>query len=184
MACSAYIHKNPIRAKITTRAGEYKWSSFNIYTGETKDTYGIVETDCILKMFSDNKKLAINQYIMFVEEFKDEKISEVEIDTYVNTDKRYPLKVYKMEDILEEVCKEFNSTKEEVTAKYTKSNSIAKKVALYMMNIKCKLTHKDIAKVFDICPSGVGHGILRCIELMKYNTVVKQKTDKLFAYLM
>jgi hypothetical protein len=184
LACSAYIHRNPIRAKITEHAYEYQWSSFNIFTGETKDIYGIVEQDYILQMISNNKKAAINEYIMFVEEFKDDKVSEVEMDLYTNSDERLPMKAYKIEDVLDEVCKEFNNTKDEITAKYNKKNSIGKKAALYMISLKCRLPHKEIAKIFDICPSGVGHGIFKCIELIKKDTTLKQKTDRLFAYLM
>jgi REP element-mobilizing transposase RayT len=183
LACSAYIHRNPIRAKITEHASEYKWSSFNVFTGEIKDKYGIVEPEYVLEVISINKKAAINEYIMFVEEFKDEKMEDIEMDVYMNTDMRFPMKAYKMEDVLEEVCKQFSNTKEEITAKYSKRNSMAKKIALYMLNIKCRISHKEIAKVFDICPSGVGHEIRRCIEQMRSNEEIKEKADKLMAYL-
>lgn len=57
LECVRYIHQNPVKANIST-IEKYKWSSYNEYISKSR----IVHTDNILKLFSDNKEIAINSY--------------------------------------------------------------------------------------------------------------------------
>ena len=55
-----YIHLNPVRAKAVERVDEYRWSSHGIYAGKSGDY--IIDTDQVLRMFSEDKTKARQLY--------------------------------------------------------------------------------------------------------------------------
>jgi putative transposase len=68
LTLSAYIHNNA--KDLPEHAGReelYRYSSYGIYTGSRKDTDGIVDTQYLLKLFSDDIKTAQQKYRTFVE---------------------------------------------------------------------------------------------------------------------
>ena len=60
-----YIHTNPVRAGIAETPGVYRWSSHPAYTGRN-NALGLVDTDQVLRMFSENKARARRQYKAFM----------------------------------------------------------------------------------------------------------------------
>lgn len=58
------IHYNPVRAKICKNLSQYKWSSDHYYR---KNSNGLVSIDKILNMFSDNRKIALEEYVCFMD---------------------------------------------------------------------------------------------------------------------
>jgi len=60
-----YIHLNPVRAKIVKTPDEYQWSSHHNYIKKT-DGVNIVDTDQVLRMFSEGKQRARKLYSAFV----------------------------------------------------------------------------------------------------------------------
>ncbi len=67
LALLKYIHYNPIRAGIAKELSEYAWSSHNSYTGKDNPP-GVVDTDQILRVFSEKKSRARKKYQNFIEE--------------------------------------------------------------------------------------------------------------------
>lgn len=63
---SRYIHNNPVKAKIVERPAEFRWSSYNIYSGKANDTLGLLDTNMILRYFSGNKSKSVSEYEKFV----------------------------------------------------------------------------------------------------------------------
>lgn len=63
---AAYIHLNPVRARMTDLPGAYQWSSHRAYLG--KETLSWLETDFVLSQFSPNETLARTKFAAFVEE--------------------------------------------------------------------------------------------------------------------
>jgi REP element-mobilizing transposase RayT len=61
-----YIHLNPVRAKIAKTPGEYLWSSHQSYEQQRKDD--IVDTDQVLRVFSENKSQARKLYRAFIDD--------------------------------------------------------------------------------------------------------------------
>ena len=57
-----YIHLNPVRAKISTDADQYQWSSHKCYVG--KDS--IVDTGRVLSMFSEDRGASRRLYREFI----------------------------------------------------------------------------------------------------------------------
>jgi len=62
-----YIHFNPVRARIVEKISDYSWSSHAAYTGKSNHM-GVVDTDQVLRMFSENKGRASRLYHAFMEE--------------------------------------------------------------------------------------------------------------------
>jgi putative transposase len=64
---SRYIHLNPVRVGMAEKPGEYPWSSFQSYIGQSK-VPDWLKTDFILDYFGKNKADAGKKYRIFVEE--------------------------------------------------------------------------------------------------------------------
>jgi putative transposase len=62
-----YIHQNPLRAKIVDRLDQYPWSSHHAYTGKN-NPLGLVDTDQVLRMFSESKARSRTKYRQFMSE--------------------------------------------------------------------------------------------------------------------
>ncbi len=63
---SRYIHNNPVKAKIETKPGGFKWSSYNIYSGKASDDFGLLDTSKILGFFMGSKMKSVSEYEKFV----------------------------------------------------------------------------------------------------------------------
>jgi putative transposase len=62
-----YIHLNPVRAKLVKTPDEYQWSSHLSYIKKT-DKVTIVDTDQVLRMFSEDKQRARKLYNAYMSE--------------------------------------------------------------------------------------------------------------------
>jgi putative transposase len=60
-----YIHLNPVRAKIVKSPDEYQWSSHPSYIKKA-DGVNIIDTDQVLRMFSEDKQRARKLYSAFM----------------------------------------------------------------------------------------------------------------------
>src|SRR6266581_1819550 len=67
---SRYIHLNPVRAGITAKPEEYRWSSYRVYIGENKATDWL-KTEFILGYFGGKAPAAQKKYREFVEDIVD-----------------------------------------------------------------------------------------------------------------
>ena len=63
---AAYIHNNPVRARITDRPENYSWSSHKAYLG--KEYLSWLETEFILSQFSTKERNARTMFAKFVED--------------------------------------------------------------------------------------------------------------------
>lgn len=61
LECVRYIHQNPVNAKIA-HIDKYNWSSYNEYIKEPS----IINPKFILGLFSDNRKIAVNKYKVYM----------------------------------------------------------------------------------------------------------------------
>jgi hypothetical protein len=60
-----YIHLNPVRAEMVKELQDYKWSSHNYYAGKEKEN-SIVDTDRVLRMFSEERAASMRIYKEFI----------------------------------------------------------------------------------------------------------------------
>lgn len=68
LAAVRYIHNNPVKAKIVKEPVDYHWSSYNAYVSRNKSDRDLIDSDLILKIFSENEEQAIDQLIDFSKE--------------------------------------------------------------------------------------------------------------------
>lgn len=82
LAVCRYIHNNPVKANLVVKVPEYRWSSFHAYTDREKDFTGLVDTDMVLSILSENRKTAREEFLRFmqVEDKADELIMDIEED--------------------------------------------------------------------------------------------------------
>ena len=78
-----YIHLNPVRAKMVRELKEYKWSSNKSYADKACKN-GIVDTDRVLRMFSEDKATSRTLY----REFMGDGIDIKRDDVYKTIDQR------------------------------------------------------------------------------------------------
>lgn len=60
-----YIHLNPVRARVVKTLDEYQWSSHHGYAKKAK-AEDIVDTDQVLRMFSEDKTIARRLYKSYI----------------------------------------------------------------------------------------------------------------------
>ncbi|MBI5639950.1 MAG: transposase [Nitrospirae bacterium] len=83
LALIKYMHLNPVRAKIVKDPAEYHWSGHRSYAGK-KDKQGLIDTDQVLRMFSEDKAAARRRY----KEFMGDTVSVKKEDIYSTVDQR------------------------------------------------------------------------------------------------
>jgi len=62
-----YIHQNPVKARIINKVVEWKWSSCFDYYGNMSSFSGLLDSEFILKLFSEDKDIAIKRFKAFNE---------------------------------------------------------------------------------------------------------------------
>lgn len=60
-----YIHQNPVKAGLSSRAETYPWSSYQVYYEGKEPLPGLTNTDLILGLFDDNPEQAIESFYQF-----------------------------------------------------------------------------------------------------------------------
>jgi len=176
-ALSAYIHLNPIRAGITTTPEDYKWSSFNIYTGKT-NPFNWLETDFILSYFDKDKE----KYKEFVYNQIGKDLSDCIYKGCILGGKNFIKEIQnkiKHKNFNEREIPQTKLLKKEIDAKYIvkivsdsldinskdinkrEKNNIPKKMCLYLINKYTPLSLSDIGLLFDMDYSAVSQSIRR-----------------------
>ena len=67
LALVRYVHRNPVKAGLVNTPRDYQWSSFLNYT-DTESQKRLVQTQDILRFFSEDVKEAVAQFIDFSKE--------------------------------------------------------------------------------------------------------------------
>lgn len=175
---SKYIHYNPVKASIVEKAAEYKWSSIGIYLGG-KDIRSMVNADFVLQCYSSDKSKAREQYILDVDNCKDNIVSKIEEDEYVSSDIKVQPETTDMNRVLSKVAEYYNICVEEILQKGNKRNARAKQIAAYLISLKSKLEYREIGQRFGICASAVGHNIKKAIEYIMEDKLLSQQLGML-----
>ena len=94
-----YIHQNPLRAKITEKIDAYAWSSHPAYIGKV-NPLGLVDTDQVLRVFSESKTRARREYREFLaeEETLDKNSVYTTIDQRIQGDDEFADRVLEQQD--------------------------------------------------------------------------------------
>ena len=76
LSAARYIHRNPVKAAITTEVSQYKWSSYNSYIEENTYLNGLIHKAGILELFSKDSRRAIELFIEYTNRDSEEQFIE------------------------------------------------------------------------------------------------------------
>ncbi len=182
---SRYIHLNPVRAGITERPEQSKWTSYKAFINK-KAGNGMVTTEDTLTYFSEKRDDAVKAYKMFVESNiggGDNPFEEVEAglvlgsDIFIegmldllsklNNDSEIPqLRQLRVDVPAEKVikcCSRFYGMKEEELIGRGKGK-IERQLAIYMTKVNSNNgTNREIGEYFGIKGPAVS-GIIKTVE--------------------
>ncbi|MEA4925836.1 MAG: transposase [Syntrophomonadaceae bacterium] len=71
-----YIHQNPVKAGITSKAEKYPWSSCRVYYGEKEYPPGLTQVSFILGIFAYGLNDARERFMQFIEEKNEDECLE------------------------------------------------------------------------------------------------------------
>ena len=156
LTLSAYIHNNA--KDLPSYAGKeeyYAYSSYGIYLGLMEDTYKIVDTEYILRLFSKNKIRSQQKYKAFVESMKDTGIMK-EVDENIMVayteneyicEKYYIVRDRSTDEIIDKIEEALGEKLPGwLRLKYSREASKIRAFATYVMRILCGYTYKDLCK--------------------------------------
>lgn len=143
---SRYIHNNPVKAHIAQNAGDYEWSSYNVYAGKTNN-YDFLDTSKVLGLFSHRKATAVKEYIKFVDQYNESQTHIMDIDEdilpdgkmnrqFITTPKEALLKI-------DDILKSMNCTLDELARDIELRNSL-----IMQIRGNSSLTLKQIGQIF------------------------------------
>lgn len=79
MAVIRYIHQNPVKANIVMKSSLWKWSSCKAYYGERSHPVDLLDDKFILGLFSNDTKIAVEEFVKFNESENKDKCLDDEI---------------------------------------------------------------------------------------------------------
>lgn len=82
LSLARYIHQNPVKAGIAEKAADYQWSSYSCYLNKDNYFSSIVDTDEILGLLSNDRKVAVKKF----EEYMNEESEETFVDLQEEVD--------------------------------------------------------------------------------------------------
>ena len=146
LEASKYIHNNPVKAGMVKRPQDFRWSSYNIYTGKQKEFGEIVECNKVLGIISENRINAVRKYIEYTaKEEMEFEIMDVDenVDAVKRTNSSFIDSIGQAEDRIKLILKENNLSFELLL----KNNEVRDKTIREIRKNSC-LTLKQIGKIF------------------------------------
>ncbi|RJQ56956.1 MAG: transposase [Nitrospiraceae bacterium] len=103
-----YIHMNPLRAKMVQDLNEYKWSSHQCYADKGQNN-GLVDTDRVLRMFSEDRVRSKELY----REFMGDGLAIKREEVYRTVEQRVLGSEEFLDNVMEKYDVEFKNSKRE-----------------------------------------------------------------------
>jgi len=143
---SRYIHNNPVRAGIVKEPPEYRWSSYNIYTGRVKDIYGLIDKGRILCIFSSNRVKAVKEYIDYVYKEEDIQVNIMDVEESISDDDCNSDYICSMEQARLKIREAMDN--KEIHCKDLKNNIDFRNELMRQIRRNSSLTLKQIGELF------------------------------------
>jgi len=189
-----YIHLNPLEKAYIKKLSDYKWCSYNEYTG--KKGFGITDRRWVLGWFDKDMKKALKRFKMFLAEknsqYEDAFKAGLGIDIAYSSKEfienlknkmlkysfRIPKRIIKNggaspEIILDVVAKEFDQNRESLLKKKGKYN-YGKKTAIYLLKYFINLNTNQIADIFQINQSVISRHLSGFLEEIQSNITLQK----------
>jgi len=197
-----YIHRNPLEAGIVDKLNKYSWSSHKGYLTAAKK-WDWLHKNFILSLFSKIKAESIRRYQQFVSKETPEEINQIlarkklpaaigsnlfvdkikEMFFSNKTHEEVPESRFLAPDvdrIVEEVCKYYNVTRDDILVSKRGHFNEPRNVAIYLIRCIRNDTLKGVGKVFGIDKnSTVGSVVERVKREMEKNKNISKRVENL-----
>ncbi len=203
---SRYVHLNPVRAGITDKPRDYRWSSCSGYINK-KALNKIVDYEWLLSVFGKDERKSRRNYREFVEEgiekrlenplkravgnivlgskeFVEEVMDMIDEDKISEgiSNKKEIINTVNPEQVIKEVSKVYKIKPKQITTTGVRNNE-ARNVAIYITKRLCELSNKDIARIYgNIKESAVSKVVVRTEEKLNNNKELKHITQHIMSY--
>lgn len=152
-----YVHQNPVKANMCKNVSDYKWSSDTSYR---KNLQGqLVDIDFVLDIFSLNRKVAIEEYMKFMDSVGLEDSSKFECVNGIDEHKTSNVKTkgdrQSLDDILYEVVSNDKELFNLIKAASRKRSLAEYKKAYVLKSLSYNYTMREIGKNIGISESAV-----------------------------
>nr|WP_302599506.1 transposase [uncultured Cellulosilyticum sp.] len=182
---SKYVHLNPVKANIVADAIEYNWSSFKYYM-ENQDRWGIVNTERILKYFSDDFGEARKLYLEYIHNGEDMDEAEVAIaletlhekQEIQGTKKESSISV-SIKKVFEVIERELEIHRLDLMRRNNRSQGSKRDICIYLMALTTRLSYKELADIFWVKPAAIGSSIKRMVEKMVFDNEILHRVDRM-----
>lgn len=200
---SAYIHLNPIRAKIVDELEGYKWSSYRNYLRDMKPSIMNLDTSFILWQLDNDLLKARQKYRQFVSENagidnplkdsyagialgKEDFIEELKKKIRTRGRDREIGETrfvgsHVPDDIIKAISKGNGITEEEIFKKGR--NNTSRKLAIYLLKDKTPLKLKEIGEIFGIDYVTVSSTVRRFEDKMERDSGLRHMLNRVSAAL-
>ena len=166
-----YIHFNPVRAGIVKTMDDYKWSSHNSYAKKA-DKKDIIDTDQILRMFSENKANARKLY----KAYTGDGLAVKKEDIYCTIDQR----IIGGEEFVERVMEKYDIeiTHEKRKKEYTLpeiSRAVEKVYGITLKQIRQKSKSRDLSlgkKILSLAAKEYGYKGREIAEYIRKDSTI------------
>lgn len=168
-----YIHLNPVRAKITAKPADYRWSSYSVYmTGKSNDCvdidrvkqflgmdlkqYGQFVESALIKDYPDPLKNVYAGFILGRTQFIKEKLEQLRIDVESKdfAHKRAIKNITDPQDVIKAVAGYYKLDPVVMRTSMARP-MIAKRAAIYLLRKKTGLTNAQIGEMFHMTYAAV-----------------------------
>jgi len=150
-----YIHQNPLRAKITDRFDVYPWSSHHAYIGKD-NPLSLVDTDQVLRLFSERKSRARAKY----REFMDDQDTLDKARVYATADQRLQGDDAFVEGVLEQHDREEALARQKKKGLDEIAHAIEQRYGIPVDDMRSNCRTEDLVRarrVFSQVASALGH---------------------------
>jgi REP element-mobilizing transposase RayT len=189
---SRYIHLNPVKAGITDRAEDYKWSSYRYYIGKEESPEWL-NTGWLMEEYGKEKKKAYQRYKEFTEagiknpsllpkekiigqailgskEFIKKIIKEIKKKAHKDiTGKRIYRGIIDLEELKDRVCRHYGV--KELSKPETKQEWQARRIFINLAKEKTTAYNRDIADI-------AGYGDSSAVTHQYKRTLHELKADR------
>jgi len=150
---SAYINKNSkdIRG-YRGKEAKYRYSSFGVYLGIMKDSYGILDTWFVLEQFSGDPIIARREYLAFVQKY-DENAEEEDLElssekAEYRSERVILIRDYTPERVINFVAEYIKIDKWAVNIKYKRKGVKFRAICALLMRGLCDMSQREICTFF------------------------------------
>lgn len=182
MYVSKYIHLNPVRANMVSKARVYKWSSYSAYE-IGRDHKNIVDCAFLLAYFGNNLKEARFLYKKYINnninEEMEEEIATTEEEGILINARRIGLAVVSQQKIYSVLKKLWRQDVKKLVYKRERQERRKRMILVFLVGLLGRKNYKEVAEAMHIHLAEVYKIIREIVKLMVSNSRFNDEVNEL-----